>query len=151
MLSVGAFYNHDLEMPDSIGFVLRGTLPVFGGSRQSSKAAESEARASAVDADRAAMALMIQAELRSAWAVYRAASERVLLLQDVAVPRSEEALSQAQSSYRTAMMPFASVIQDQRMLTELRMELIAARAERFEAFITLMRVLGRDLTTVVKP
>jgi len=49
------------------------------------------------------------------------------------------------------MMPFASVIQDQRMLAELRMDLIAAKAERFEAFITLMRTLGRDLTTAVKP
>ena len=35
-------------------------------------------------------------------------------------------------------------------LTELRMELLAAKAERFEAFITLMRTLGRDLTTAVQ-
>lgn len=151
MLSVGAFYNQDLEMPDSIGFVVRGTLPVFGASRQSSKAAESEARASAVEADRSAMELMIQAELRSVAAIHRAAGERVSLLQDVAVPRAEQALLQAQSSYRTGMMAFASVIQDQRMLTELRMELIAAKAERFEGFITLMRTLGRDLITVVRP
>ena len=79
------------------------------------------------------------------------AGERVSLLQEVATPRAEQALRQAQSSYRTGMMPFASVIQDQRMLTELRMELIAAKAERFEAFITLMRTLGRDLIAVVKP
>jgi outer membrane protein TolC len=151
MLSVGAFYNQSFEMADSIGFVLRGTLPVFGASRQSARAAESDARASAVDSDRAAMALMIEAELRSASAVYRAASERVSLLRDVALPRAEQALSQAQSSYRTAMMPFASVIQDQQMLTELRMELIAAQAERLEALITLVRTLGRDLTTAVKP
>lgn len=151
MLSVGAFYNHDLEMADSIGFVLRGTLPLFGASRQSARAAASEARASAVRADRAAMALMIQAEVRSVFAAYGAANERVSLLKDVALPRAEQALAQAQSSYRTAMMPFASVIQDQAMLTELRMDLIGAQAERFEAFITLMRTLGRDLTEVVSP
>lgn len=151
MISVGAFYTQDLEMPDTIGVMLRGTLPVFGASRQASKAAESEARASAVDSDRAAMGLMIRAELRAAYAVYRAADERVSLLQDVALPRAEQALAQAQSSYRTAMMPFASVIQDQRMLTELRMDLIAAQAERLEAYITLVRTLGRDLSAAVKP
>lgn len=151
MISVGAFYTQDLEMPDTIGVMLRGTLPVFGASRQASKAAEAEARASAVDSDRAAMGLMIRADLRSAHAVYHAADERVSLLQDVALPRAEQALAQAQSSYRTAMMPFASVIQDQRMLTELRMDLIAAQAERLEAYITLVRTLGRDLSAAVKP
>jgi outer membrane protein TolC len=97
------------------------------------------------------MALMIQAEVRSGLAAYRAAGERVSLLRDIALPRAEQALAQAQSSYRTAMMPFASVIQDQSMLTELRMDLIAAQAERFEVFITLMRALGRDLTAAVSP
>jgi cobalt-zinc-cadmium efflux system outer membrane protein len=151
MLSVGAFYNHELEMPDSLGFLVRGTLPVFGASRQSSRAAESEARASAVEADRLAMTLMIRAELRSISAIYRAATERVALLRDVALPRAEQALTQAQSSYRTGMMPFASVIQDQRMLAEMRMEVIAAQAERLDAFITLVRSLGRDLSTAVSP
>jgi outer membrane protein, heavy metal efflux system len=151
MFSIGAFYNHELEMPDSLGFVVRGTLPLFGASRQSSRAAESEARASAVETDRAAMALMIGAELRSASATYRAAAERVSLLRDVAVPRAEQALLQAQSSYRTGMMPFASVIQDQRMLAEMRMELIAAQAARLEAFIALTRSLGRELSAAVAP
>jgi outer membrane protein TolC len=151
MLSVGAWYNQDLHMPDSVGFALRGTLPAFGVSRQSAKAAESEARANAVEFDRSAMGLMIRAELRSADANYRAANERVALLRDVALPRAEQALEQARSSYRVAMMPFASVIQDQRMLSELRMELIGAQAERFEAYVTLMRALGRDLSTAVSP
>lgn len=151
MFSVGAFYNQDLEMADSVGFVVRGTLPVFGASRQSSRAAELDARAAAVESERAAMESMIRAELRSVLATYRAAEERVALLRDVALPRADQALAQARSSYRTAMMPFASVIQDQRMVTELQMELIAAQAARFEAQITLVRALGRDLTSTVQP
>ncbi|HKP64185.1 MAG TPA: TolC family protein [Polyangiales bacterium] len=151
MFSVGAFYNHELEMMDSVGFVIRGTLPIFGASRQSARAAVSEARALAFEAEREAMGLMIRGEVRSVSATYRAATERVSLLRDVTVPRAEEALAQAQSSYRTGMMPFASVIQDQRMLVDMRMELIGAKAARFETFVALMRSLGRDLSTVVAP
>jgi outer membrane protein TolC len=91
------------------------------------------------------MALMIVAEVRSAYARFGAQSERVSLLRDVALERAQQALLQAQSSYRTGMMPFASVIQDQRMLAELRMSLVGAEAERCAAYIALMRSVARDL------
>jgi outer membrane protein TolC len=49
------------------------------------------------------------------------------------------------------MMVFASVVQDERMLAELRMELIGARAERYDTYLALMRAVGRDLTGKGKP
>jgi outer membrane protein TolC len=91
------------------------------------------------------MELMIRAQIESAYARYGAASERVSLLGDTALPRAEQALLQGQSSYRTGMMAFASVVQDERMLSELRMQLIGARAERYDAYLALMRAVGRDL------
>ncbi len=145
MFSVGAWYTQDLAMADSLGLMVSGTLPVFGASRQSALASASEARASAADADRQAMALMILADVRSAYARFGAANERVSLLHDVALERAQQALEQARSSYRTGMMPFASVVQDQRMLAELRMSLVGAEAERYVAYIALMRAVSRDL------
>jgi outer membrane protein TolC len=97
------------------------------------------------------MELMIRAQVQTAYASYGAATERVSLLADSALPRAEQALLQGQSSYRTGMMPFASVVQDERMLSELRMELIGARAERYDTYLALMRAVGRDLDGMGKP
>jgi cobalt-zinc-cadmium efflux system outer membrane protein len=151
MFSVGAWYTQGLGMADSVGLMLGGTLPVFGASRQSSLAGEADARAYAAESDRTAMGLMIRAQVQSAYARYGAATERVSLLGDTALPRAEQALLQSQSSYRTGMMVFASVVQDERMLAELRMELIGARAERYDTYLALMRAVGRDLTGKGKP
>lgn len=145
MFSVGAWYNQDLDMPDSVGLMLKGTLPVFSAGRQSARAAASLARAGAADAQRRDFELAIGAQVSSTAARYSATRERVALLRDVALPRAEQAVLQADSSYRTGMIAFASILQDERTLTELRMQLIAAQAECYDAFVSLLRATGRSL------
>ncbi|HEX7480569.1 MAG TPA: TolC family protein [Polyangiales bacterium] len=147
MFSVGAWYTQDLAMPDSVGLMVSGTLPVFGASRQSSRASASLARAGAADADRQALELMIRSQVQAAWARYAATNERVTLLHDTALPLAEQSLMQSLSSYRTGMTTFTTVLLDERMLTELRMQLLAARAERYDAYVALLRATARDLTT----
>ncbi len=144
--SVGAWYMQGLGMPDAVGLMVAATVPVFTRPRQSALAAEADARAEAAHQERFSLELLVRAEVRSAHARFTAAGERVKLLQEAAVPRAEQALLQSQSSYRAGMaMPFASVLQDRRALTELRMQLVAAEAERYEAYLALWRALGRDL------
>ena len=151
MFSVGAWYNQDLDMPDSVGVMVRGTLPVFSAARQSARASASLARASAADAQRRDFALTIGAQVRGATARYEATQQRVALLHDVALPRAEQALLQANSSYRAGTLGFASVVQDERTLAELRMELVAAQAERYDAYIALLRATGRSVRVQQRP
>lgn len=149
MLRAGVWYTQDLGMADSVGVMVAGTLPIFGAPRQLARADAAEARAGAADRERAQMEAMIRAEVRRAMARYSAAHERLGLLRDVALARAEQALLAAQSSYRSGMMPFASVIQDRRMLAELRMELVGAEAARLVAWGDLMRAVGADLGSEV--
>ena len=46
---------------------------------------------------------------------------------------------------------FASVVQDERTLAELRMELVAAQAERYDAYIALLRATGRSVRVQQRP
>ncbi len=149
MLRAGIWYTQDLDMPDSVGVMLSATVPVFGAPRQLARADAAEARANAADQDRARMEAMIRAEVHGARARYAATIERLSLLRGVALPRAEEALLAAQTSYRSGMMSFASVIQDRRMLAELRMELIGAEAARLVAWGDLLHAIGADVTVEV--
>jgi cobalt-zinc-cadmium efflux system outer membrane protein len=151
MFSVGAWYNQMLMMPDSAGVMLSASLPFFGVPRQRARSRAAEQSAAAVASDRAAMAAMVRSEVRAVLARYQAAVERETLLRDVAIPRAEQALEQAQSSYRTGMMPYASVVQDRRMLAEMQMEHVRAEAERIVAFAELLRALGVRSLEEAKP
>lgn len=151
MFRVGAWYNDMFMMGDSAGLMVSASLPVFGVPRQRARAEGARRTAEAIESDVVGMAAMIRAEVRSAHARYDAALRRERLLRDVIIRKAQEALSQAETSYRSGMMPYASVVQDRRMLAEMQMELVAAEAERALAMAELLRAVGARSMKEVLP
>ena len=151
MFSVGAWYNQMTMMGDSLGFMVSASLPVVGVPRQRARADAATHQGQAVQGDLTAMAAMVRAQVRSAAARYTAALEREILLRDATIPKTEQALTQAETAYRSGMMPYASVVQDRRMLAEMQMELVAAEADRMLAYAELLRALGVSSLDEVRP
>ncbi|MBI2897916.1 MAG: TolC family protein [Deltaproteobacteria bacterium] len=151
MLRVGVWYNQMLRMPDSAGVMVGGNLPLFGVPRQSARAAQADARASAVEAERAGMRAMIRSQVRAARERYLATTQRLHLVRDVAIPRAEEVLVAAHSAYRAATTAFASVVQDRRTLSELRMELVRLEFEAALAWAELLRQVGAGSLPEAEP
>jgi outer membrane protein TolC len=142
MFRVGAWYNDMLMMGDSAGVMVSASLPFFSVPRQRARADAASRGAEAVEHERVAMAAMVRAQVHAAVARYRAALRRERLLRDVLITKAEETLTQAQTSYRSGMMPYASVVQDRRMLEEQQMELVVAEADRALAMADLLRAAG---------
>jgi outer membrane protein TolC len=149
MFRVGAWYNDMLMMGDSAGFMVAASLPVFGVPRQRARAEGARRMSDAVQSEAVAMAAMIRAQVRSAHARYDAALRRERLLREVLIQKAQDALSQAETAYRSGMMAYASVVQDRRMLAEMQMELVTAEADRTLAMAELLRAVGAPTTNEV--
>jgi cobalt-zinc-cadmium efflux system outer membrane protein len=151
MFEVGAWYNQMLMMPDSAGLMVSTSLPLSGVKRQRALSEAANKQGAATESDLIAMAAMVRAQVRAAEARYTAALQREALLKDVIIPKVEQTLLQAQTSYRSGMMPYASVVQDRRMLAEMQMELVSAEAERMVAHAELLRAMGAAAPAEVRP
>lgn len=149
MFSVGAWYNDMLMMGDSVGLMLSASLPVFGVSRQRARAESARRTAEALESDTTAMTAMVRAQVRSAHARYDAALRRERLLREVLIQKAQDTLTQAETAYRSGMMPYASVVQDRRMLADMQMELVTAEADRALAMAELLRAVGAHATKEV--
>jgi outer membrane protein, heavy metal efflux system len=138
----GVWYNQMIGMPDSGGAMLGATIPVFGYSRQTHRAAAFDARASSATEDQAAMRAMIRFEIADAIVAVETATRQVELVSGVALPRARESFQASLASFGAGTTDIVGVLDARRSLQQAELALAEAEVRRELAIAQLERAVG---------
>lgn len=141
----GVWYNQMIGMPDSGGAMIGATLPVFGYSRQTHRAAAFDARAESAGEEQNAMRAMIRFEVADAIVAVETATRQVELLSGVALPRARESFQASLAGFGSGTADIVGVLDARRSLQQAELALAEAEIRREIAIAQLERALGGSL------
>jgi outer membrane protein TolC len=147
-LMAGLWYNQMLGEPDTMGFMVGATLPLFGARRQARLADASELRAWSASNERRAMEAMIRYEITDAVRRVETAARSLSFIRTVAHPRAQESFVSSLSSYSTGTADLQAVLDAWRALQTLELSRADASLALEIARAELERAVGGPLRTV---
>ena len=126
-----------------IEFEVSIPLPIF--DRNQGNIREAEYDLAKVDPQRRVTVSDIQAQLAAQYQNAMAAYDEILQLRDVALPLAEEAYNAIQIGYDEGKFGYLDVLDAQRNLFDLRIQLLEAYAAYHQATVEIGRLLGEPL------
>lgn len=147
-IMVGALYDIKSAEPNTLGAMLGLNVPIWVGSRQRLDVKAAEARGSAIERDRAAMAAMIRAEIERYLARFEAADKRARLLDTELIPRAQQTFDSALAAFPSGTVDVLSLLDSLRTLETQKLARIAVRVDRERALIDLERAAGAPLKEI---
>jgi outer membrane protein TolC len=139
---VGALYDIRVEGQDGMGAMLGLNVPIWIGSKQRLDVHAAEARASAVDRDRAAMAAMVRAEVERQLARIEATEQRIALLEREFLPRAQQTFDSAMAAFPSGTVDVLQLLDALRTLENQRLARVGLRVARELAITDLERATG---------
>ncbi|HEU5358192.1 MAG TPA: TolC family protein, partial [Gemmatimonadales bacterium] len=139
---VGLAYQQRPAFPDMVSLVLGVSLPIFPGRRQIPLRREMAAMQQMAQAEQLDLRNETTAEVVEARA--RAERDRTLarLYQDRIVPQARAAVQSALAAYQVRKVDFATLVDDQLMVTRYEIETWRLRADHEEAKADLATLTG---------
>ena len=139
------WYTQGLGMPNTAGLMIGATIPVFGVSRQSHRAAAFEARASGASSDQAAMRAMVRFEVADAVVKVQTTTRLLDLVDTVVVPRARESFDASLAGYGASSVDIVGVLDARRALQQAELARAEAQVQREMAIADLERAVGGPL------
>jgi outer membrane protein, heavy metal efflux system len=144
-LMASAWYNQMIGEPDSAGVMLGVTLPVFGVTRQSRRAAAFDSRAASAAEEAAAMRAMIRGQVAEAYQKVETATRELRLLKELALPRARQSLESSLAAYTTGAVDLVGVLEARRALQTAARAIVMATVRREAALADLSRAVGGSI------
>ncbi len=141
----GVWYNQMIGMPDSGGAMIGATLPVFGYTRQTHRAAAFDARADSAAEEQNAMRAMIRFEVADAIVAVETATRQVELVSGVALPRARESFQASLAGFGSGATDIVGVLDARRSLQQAELALAEAEIRREVAIAQLERAIGAPI------
>jgi outer membrane protein TolC len=110
-LTVGAALMYRGSLPPMWQVTLGGPVPIFGGSKQSRAAAESQELASASQHEAAALTQAIRFRSKERQTAFAAALENIAIYEQGLLVQSQATTESTLAQYRTGKVTFASVLE----------------------------------------
>jgi len=139
------WFNQMIGGPNTVGFMVGATLPVFGVSRGQHRAAAFEARAAGAAEDQAAMRAMVRFEVASAVTKVATAARQLELIDGVALPKSRESFDASLAGYGASTTDIVGVVDARRALQAAELARAEAESNLEIAVAELERALGAPL------
>jgi cobalt-zinc-cadmium efflux system outer membrane protein len=146
MLKAGAMTmkQDGMERDDGPQLGVGITIPLWFGKYRAMRR-EADAKLSAAEFSRRDAANRLGSDAKMALFGLRDADRKAGLYRDVILPRAEQALSAAHVSYRAGKLPFAELIDSQRVLIQFRLDGARAVANRAQRLAEVEMLAGREL------
>ena len=145
---IGALYDFKMGEPNTLGAMLGLNVPIWIGSKQRLDVRAAEARARAVERERAGMAAMVRAEIERQLARVDAAERRARLLEAEFIPRAQQTFDSAIRAFPSGMVDTLSLLDSLRALETQKLNRTAVRVERETALVDLERAVGVPLKEI---
>lgn len=136
------WFNQMIGAPNTMGFMVGATLPVFGVSRADHRARAFDARAQASGEDQAAMRAMIRYEVADALNKVQTASRQLELVETVALPKTRESFEASLGGYGSGTVDIVGVLDARRALQNAELARAEAQANLEVALAELERAVG---------
>ena len=126
----------------TVGVMVGGTIPVFGVSRQSHRAAAFDARAQAATNEQAAMRAMVRYEVSDALIRVQTTTRQLDLVRTVALPRARESFEASLAGFGAGTLDVIGVLDARRALQSAHLVAAEAQVAREMALADLERAVG---------
>ena len=126
----------------TVGVMVGGTIPVFGVSRQSHRAAAFDARAQAATNEQAAMRAMVRYEVSDALIRVQTTTRQLDLVRTVALPRARESFEASLAGFGAGTVDVIGVLDARRALQSAHLVAAEAQVAREVALADLERAVG---------
>lgn len=135
-------YNDLPQQSDAWTGRVMVSVPLWAASKQRFGVRESKAMLKRAKTLSEEATLMTEAEVKSAHALYRAATKRIDVFARKVVPRAKAYLSATKEGYRAGNDDFTDVVEGIMKLRHSELELIRARVDQQRAYADLERAVG---------
>lgn len=142
---IGALYDLKKGEENTIGGMIGVNVPLWIGSRQRLDVRAAEARASAFERDRAAMAAMVRSEVERQLARIDAAERRLALLDREFIPRAQQTFDSAIAAFPAGTVDALELLDALRAVFAQRLSRVSVQVERELALADLERASGVPL------
>lgn len=136
------WFNQMIGGPNTMGFMVGGTIPVFGVSRAQHRAAAFDARADGAVQDQAAMRAMIRFEVADAVTKVQTATRQLDLIETVVLPKSRESFEASLAGYGASTVDIVGVLDARRALQSAELARAEAQANLEVALAEPERATG---------
>jgi outer membrane protein TolC len=139
------WFNQMIGGPNTMGFMVGGTIPVFGVSRAQHRVAAFDARAEGAAQDQAAMRAMIRFEVADALTKVETAMRQLELIDTVALPKTRESFEASLAGYGASTVDIVGLLDARRALQTAELARAEAQANAEVALAELERAVGGPL------
>jgi len=136
------WFNQMIGGPNTMGFMVGATLPLFGLSRSQHRAAAFEARAQGAVEDQASMRAMIRFEVADAFTKFQTAVRQLDLIETVALPKTRESFQASLAGYGSGSADIVGVLDARRALQSAELARTEAQSQIEIAEAELERAVG---------
>jgi outer membrane protein TolC len=136
------WFNQMIGGPNTMGFMVGGTIPVFGVSRAGHRIAAFESRAQGAAEDQAAMRAMIRFEVADGLTKVQTATRRLDLLETVVLPKARESFETSLAGYGASTVDIVGLLDARRALQNAELARAEAQANVEMAVADLEHAVG---------
>jgi outer membrane protein TolC len=136
------WFNQMLGGPNTMGFMVGATIPVFGVSRGQHRAAAFDSRADSAAQAQASMRAMIRYEVSSALTRVQTSARQLELIDSVALPKTRESFDASIAGYGASTVDLVGLLDARRALQTAELTRAEAQATLEVAWAELERAVA---------